>query len=133
MFFPYQCASTIQFEKEAPTEIEDVYFQKWNSGIKEGSFGINLLIKTNGSSIELDSVYFRYKATKFYVDSRNKNTYIGRFTYSDERTNMFPKLSDNECVLSYKSGDGILYFKILSLREKEPLNYPNLPSSQEKI
>jgi len=111
MFFSYQCASTIQFEKEAPTEIEDVYFQKWNSGIKEGSSGINLLIKTNGNSIELDSVYFRYKATKLNVDSRNENTYIGRFTYSDERTNMFPKLSDNECVLSYKSGDGILYLK----------------------
>ena len=114
----FQCATTIQLEKNPPIDIEDVYFQKWNAGIKEGGSGINLLVKTKSNSIPLDSVYFRNKIVKLNVESRNENIYIGRFTSNVKIIDIPFKLDNDDCVISYNSLDGIGYFKLENFKEK---------------
>ncbi len=74
-----QCSTIKKLEKQAPLNIGEVYCQKWISGVEGGGSGLNIFIPTSDTSIELDSVYFRGKATKLETKPQNKSLYIGRF------------------------------------------------------
>lgn len=131
----FQCANTKQLRKEAPTEFEDAYFQKWNSGIKEGGSGINVFIKTKDTSVILDSVYFRGKRTKLQINANNSTLYVGQFRSkaNDDSNNALKipfKLEDDECVISYFQDESVYYYKIMNIAERESINYPSLPSNQ---
>lgn len=147
-----QCSSAQKLQKEAPVKFGTAYYQHWVAGIQGGGSGINLFIQTEGFSkenIQLDSVYFRGKASKFEVKPNNPSLFIGRFSlksnqkkdiimsnkpkaeYGNElpelKTKIPFELKDNECVVSYKEGDKTKYFKIENLVEQPPQYYPSAP------
>ncbi|EDP69576.1 hypothetical protein FBALC1_00440 [Flavobacteriales bacterium ALC-1] len=123
----YKCASTPELQKVIPSEFENAYFQKWNAGIKEGGSGINVFIKLNDKSIQLDSIYFRDRVSKLNISSENEGLYVGRYKSNDIKTEIPFDLANNDCVISYKSNHEIFYFKIPDLKEKAVLNYPSSP------
>ena len=147
-----QCSSAQKLQKEAPVVFGSTYYQHWVAGVQGGGSGINLFIPTEGISketIELDSVYFRGKASKLEFKPNNPTLFIGRFATSGnqrkdvimsnkpgaEYGNEVPKktteipfeLKENECVVSYKEGDKTKYFKIENLVKKQPMHFPSAP------
>lgn len=148
-----QCSSTKNLQDKAPAKFGQVYCQKWVAGIQGGGAGLNIFIPTEDTSIILDSVYFRGKAAKLEVQYQKGKIFIGRFI-SDfnkkkdiimsnepkaEFGNEMPKvpqtipfkLKDNECVISYKDGKTIKYFKIDNVVEKELIPYPSAPPNKQ--
>lgn len=143
-----QCSSAQKLQKKAPVEFGSVYYQNWNSGIKEGGSGLTIFIPVNEISIILDSVYFKGKATKLKLQSKTL-LYVGQFKSGntqfedlilssdaiEEYANKIPKkediipfdIKDNECVVSYIKDDKTLYYKISNVQQREPLNYPSSP------
>lgn len=134
------CKSANELQNSIPFEIEEVYYKHWFSGVKNGSFGIDLFIKIESkpNSIILDSIYFRGQQTKLKIT--NNNLFVGRFLanpnskkdiimsnkpYAEygnktpELTKENPfKLKPDECVISYKQGFKTKYFKIVGLAKK---------------
>lgn len=147
-----QCSSAQKLQTKAPTQFGDVYCQTWVAGIKGGGSGINIFIPVMDKTIQLDSVYFRGKATKLEVNSSETPLYIGRFKTgfnehkdiimssdsNEEYGNKLPEkavkipfdLKDDECVVSYIKDNKTLYYKISNVQQKEPLNYPSAPSRE---
>ncbi len=147
-----QCSSAQKLQKETPIKLQTTYYQHWVAGIKGGGSGINIFILTENSelkNIQLDSVYFRGKASKLEVKPNNPNLFIGRFLltpkqkrdvimsnkpkaeYGNELLKLKEKipfeLKENECVVSYKEESKIKYFKIKNVVEKQPQYYPSAP------
>jgi hypothetical protein len=123
----FHCSSIPKIQKNAPTEFEDVYFQKWNAGIQEGGSGVNIFIKAKDESVALDSVYFRANVAKLIVQPNDSKIYVGRIT-SKTSSSVIPfSLEPNECVISYLVNDEVLYYKISGVKEKETINYPSSP------
>lgn len=133
IFCLFQCSSTLKLEKKAPIEFSDVYCQSWNTGTKEGGSGVNIFIKIMDTSVVLDNVYFRGKATKLQINPSIPLLYVGRFTSKANRSNnnlinasKTPfKLKDSECVISYLVGKKNHYFKISNITVRETINYPS--------
>ena len=44
-----QCASTMELQKEAPTDFGEVYCQSWVAGVKGGGSGTNIFIETKSN------------------------------------------------------------------------------------
>ncbi len=148
-----QCSSAQKFQESTPFKIGDVYFQKWVAGVEGGGSGVNLFIPTEESSIKLDSVYFRGKATKLESKTEDGLLYIGRFKskfnkkqdiiLSDEPYaeygNTVPEipkkipfeLMPTECVISYRVNDSMQYFKIENIIEKQMISYPSVPPNMQ--
>lgn len=140
-----QCSSAQRLQDEAPVEITEVYYQRWAAGARGGGSGVNLFITTKDSEIRLDSVYFRGRAAILETKAQNANVYIGRFITVRESFdivmsgdsiaeygNKLPskkepipfQLDVHECVISYKDGEKIKYFKIEGIKEREVKHYP---------
>ena len=151
-----QCSSAQKLQKEAPVKFGTAYYQHWVAGVQGGGSGINLFIETEGTlkeNIQLDSVYFRGMVAKFQVKPNNPSLFIGRFSLKAnqkrdiimsskpkaEYGNESPKkkskipfdIKDNECVVSYKEGDKMKYFKIENVVEKQPQYYPSAPPKKQ--
>lgn len=148
-----QCSIAQKMQTSLPFLIGDVYYQNWVSGVKEGGSGTNIYIQIVSSTkqIELDSVYFQGKVTK--LELTNNMIGIGRFNSNTkskndiilsnepyaEYGNKVPELikkipfdlNENQCVISYKEGNQIKYFKIDNIRKKELLAYPSSPNNKE--
>lgn len=150
------CSSAQKLEKETPFKIESAYFQSWVAGIEGGGSGINIFISTEDLSqkkIDLDSVYFRGKASKFETKPIKPYSFIGRFStpFNQKRDlimsnkpnaeygNEAPqpnfkipfKIKDDECVISYKEGNKTKYFKIEKVVEKKSIQYPSAPPKKQ--
>ncbi|MDO5971990.1 hypothetical protein Q4Q35_19485 [Flavivirga aquimarina] len=141
-----QCASTQKLEDKLPLEIDDVYYQHWVSGVKGGGAGYNLYIpiKSNPNHIVLDSLYFKGQQVK--LELKNESVFVGRFkskankkhdiimssdplaeygNKAPEASKSIPfKLSDAECIVSYKKGKKTLYYKISNITKKVSAKYP---------
>ncbi|MFH4963765.1 hypothetical protein V8G69_02070 [Gaetbulibacter sp. M235] len=148
-----QCSSAQKLQTSLPSQIGDVYYQNWVSGVKEGGSGtiIYIQIISESNQIELDNVYFQGKVAK--LELTDNMFAVGRFNSimkskgdtvmsSDpnaEYGNKVPELpkkapfvlKDNQCVISYKEGNKIKYFKIDNIRKKELLAYPSSPNNKE--
>ena len=154
LFLFANCSSAQKLQKEAPFDIETVYFQKWTSGVRGGGSGLNLFIKIeNGHEVKWNSVYFRGKSAKLETIENDNLLLIGRFktefnqkkdiVMSDNPNEEFGNeppiikqqipfvLKDSECVVSYSEGDVIKYYKIKNVAEKQPQNYPVSDSKKE--
>ncbi|ARV09652.1 hypothetical protein BTO05_08360 [Winogradskyella sp. PC-19] len=129
-----QCASTMELQKEAPTDFGEVYCQSWVAGVKGGGSGTNIFIETKSNDLVLDSVYFRGKISNLETKPSNKQLFIGRFlsTSNTEKYNFetassdkgndenFPfTLNDNECVVSYTVDGKTKYYKIGNIIERQ--------------
>lgn len=136
-----QCASTPKLQHNLPLEIDEVYYQTWAAGAKEGGTGINVFIpiKSNSNDIVLDSIYFRGKSTK--IEFANTALAVGRFKIKAnqkqdiimsnqpyaEYANKVPEipekipveLKEDECVVSYLEKNKIKYFKIEGIVKKK--------------
>ena len=148
-----QCSSSQKLQENPPVTFGEVYFQRWNAGVKDGGSGINLFIPVTDKSVVLDSVYFRGKSAKLETKPQSKMLYIGYFKTEfnqpkdivmssnplDEYNNplLIKKekipfaLKDSECVVSYKDGQTTKYFKIENIIEKEAINYPSAPNNKQ--
>ena len=147
-----QCSSSKQLQKNAPVEIEQVYFQKWVGGIEGGGSGLNLMIPVKSMEVQLDSAYFRGRGVK--LESRGTDLiYIGRFDSnfnkkkdmvmsSDPKAeygNKAPEipqkipfeLEDDECIVSFMDGVTTKYFKVENVVEKEMIAYPSPPPNKQ--
>lgn len=147
------CASSQKLQDKAPLQIGGVYYQNWVAGVEGGGSGVNLFIPviSNKNNIKLDSVYFQGNVVK--LEFKKDNLVVGRFLRPDnqkrdlimsnepyaEYGNKIPELTkkipfnlnENQCVISYKEGNKIKYFKIDNIREKELLAYPSAPNNKE--
>ena len=151
-----QCSSAQKLEKETPFKIGSIYFQNWVAGIEGGGYGINIFISIEDFSqdkIELDSVYFRGKVSKFETKRNNLGLFIGRFStpfnqkrdlimsnkpnaeYGNEAPQANFKilfdLKDDECVISFKEGNKTKYFRVENVVEKRLLQYPSAPPKKQ--
>ncbi len=146
-----KCSTTQQLQKKAPMTFGDVYAQKWVAGIKGGGSGINVFIPVTTNNMVLDSIYFRDQITKLEF-LEDQNSYVGRFKtewnqpvdivvssdMKEESKNTLPiikqtlpfELKDDECVVSYRSDNKTLYYKISEISILEPVHYPSAPSRQ---
>lgn len=126
-----------KLEKNSPTELENVYYQKWNAGTQEGGSGVNVFIKIKDASVTLDSLYFRGQVTELKVKPNNHLLYVGRFKSNisasndkSQESSDFPfELKDNEGVISYFKDNKVRYFKISNIEQRVTINYPSSPSN----
>ena len=139
--------SVLQFQSTAPLEISAPYYNAWVSGVEGGGSGINVFLPLKENrKIVIDSLHFRDQ--KVAAETRDK-LIIGRFRYStnqkkdiimssnpqDEYNNKAGlikenspfKLTQNECVISYKINHKRLYYKISNLKKGEMIAYPSAP------
>ncbi len=153
VIFISKCSSAQKLQGKIPLETGIVYYQTWIAGIKGGGSGVNLYIPiiSNANKIELDSVYFHGKAAK--LEAYSDSLFIGRFKTNinqkkdmilssdplQEYGNQVPKLEkeipfklkENQCVISYKEGNKIKYYKIENIKKKELPAYPSAPHKKE--
>ncbi len=149
-----QCSSAQKLQKEAPAQFGEVYYQNWTAGVSGGGSGLNLFIPVMNTSVELDSVYFKGRASKLEMKNGNEILYVGRFQTdfnqpkdvvmssdaNEEYNNQLIKtdesmpfeLKDHECVVSYTKSGKTQYYKISNIKEREPLNYPSAPPNPNK-
>ncbi|MDO7172188.1 hypothetical protein [Mariniflexile sp. AS56] len=140
-----KCATTKPFEAHVPFEIDEVYYQDAPGNVKGVDSGVHIYIQIENklTHITLDSVYFRGKQTE--LEYINENMYVGQFkseTFkkmafimsSDpyaEYGNKIPQipdkprfyLEDDACIISYKIGDTVKYFKIQPIHKKEATEF----------
>lgn len=141
-----QCSTTKKIQENAPFEISEIYYQRWASGIREGGAGFNLFITINDTQAQLDSVYFRGKASLLRTNEQNPNLYTGRIVTTPEVRhdiimssdknaeygNKLPpanetipfELDYHECVISYKEGNKTKYFKVKNIKERPVKEFP---------
>lgn len=140
-----QCSSAKKLQEKAPVEIAEVYYKRWASGIKEGGAGVDIFISVKDTQVKLDSVYFRGRVALLETNKQEPNQYVGRFVTTKEKFdiimsadstaeygNKFPpkpqtipfELGLHECVVSYKEGKKIKYFKIEGIKEREVKEFP---------
>ena len=146
------CSSAQKLEEKLPFKIDEVYCQSWVAGIKGGGSGINIFIPVKGElskTIQLDSVYFREKASKLEFKPNNPKLFIGRFLsssnqrkdlimssepnaeYGNELPDPLPEipfdLRSDECVISYLESGKTYYYKIDKVSERKSIPYPTAP------
>ncbi|NCO63554.1 MAG: hypothetical protein GW839_07670 [Flavobacteriales bacterium] len=148
-----KCSSAQELQANIPLEIGEVYYQHWIAGVKGGGSGVNVFINiiSNKKNIELDSVYFQGKVAKLEMD--NNSLFIGRFkTNANQKNDLIMssnpkeeygnkvqlpsekspfKITNNQCVISYKEGSKIKYFKIDNMAKKQLQAYPSAPRNKE--
>ncbi|PTM07966.1 MAG: hypothetical protein DA407_09325 [Bacteroidetes bacterium] len=146
-----QCSSAQKLQKNAPTAFGETYYEQWVSGVAGGPSGINVFIELKNESLQLDSIYFRGKVSKFEVKPSNKLLFIGRFiNETKDKTDMIIssntneeygnkaielplkipfELENDECVVSYKINGKTKYYKIANLIKKQSLDIPMSPAS----
>ena len=135
-----QCGVT-KLETKVPVTLGEVYYQDWVAGVDGGGSGITVVIPviSNPKNIVLDSVHFRGRQTS--LEYRNNAVYIGRFKADSsqkkdiimssdpyaEYGNKAPKiakkssfeLNEDQCIVSYKIGNKVKYFKIDKIIKKD--------------
>jgi hypothetical protein len=150
------CSSAQKLEKRTSFNIGEVYFQSWVAGIKGGGSGTNIFIPIEDNltkTVQLDSVYFRGKASKLEFKPTNPSLFIGRFLSSSnlnkelimsdepnaEYGNKLPdpkisipfELKPNECVISYIKEGKTLFYKIENIIERKSIPYPSAPLQKQ--
>lgn len=150
------CSSAQKLEKDAPFKIGEVYFQSWVAGVEGGGAGTNIFIPIEDNlikTVQLDSVYFRGKASILEFKPNYPSLYIGRFLSSSnlnkdlimsdepykEYGNKLPKpiqsipfeLKPNECVLTFLQNGKTYYYKIENIVEKRAVQYPSAPPQKQ--
>ena len=150
------CSSAQKMKQDLPFHLGEVYFQKWNAGVKEAGSGTDLyitLISELPKDVRMDSIFFKGKGTKIIMLKDNNHMYVGRFkaeyiqktdyimkeTSAKEYGNEVPPLSkkipyelkDSEAVLSYISNEKTKYFKIENITEKATQNYPSAATNKQ--
>lgn len=133
LIFLYSCStSKYKLQSEAPINYSHAYSQDWTTDIKIGSSGTNIfLANLIPNRVQIDSIYFRklkgkliegkgyYYAQLFKILSNSEGN---RLTI----TKHFPfQISNTDCVISYIENGNTKYFKILNVKEKAGIHYPN--------
>lgn len=135
----FGCSNAYKLQKSANFQYSRAYFQNWTSAIKIGSSGVNFHIAnlTPDVNIVIDSVFFRRMRGRLtpekgkYVSQMVKRrpiseghelTTIGEFPF---------KLTNRECVVSYREQGERKYFKITNVEEKEGVYYEKGPPNKQ--
>jgi len=134
----YQCAPTKEFRNNIPFKIDSIYSQSRGSNT-------NLYVKISSSSnIILDSVYFQNKGQKlnlikeqqYVANFQNKNKLLRDLNLDGNRTKEYGNtiskkdnktpfnLSENSCIISYKTNNIIEYHLIENVENKPRITKP---------
>jgi hypothetical protein len=139
MVFFLNCKSAQNnVDRSMPLEIGQVYYTNTIDDNQASNLDIYIPIISNPNNIQLLQVFFHGKQTNLVIS--NDNLIVGHFNLevpkksdiimsSDpyaEYGNQVPKLQkptpfilkDNECVISYKDGGVVKYFKIDNIIKK---------------
>ncbi|WP_335973058.1 hypothetical protein [Gaetbulibacter jejuensis] len=133
------CSNAYKLQKQAPFQYTRAYYQVWISNIKIGSEGIDFHIAnlTPNNNVVIDSVYFRnLKGALTPVKGKYVSRLIKRNPISEGHQlaliKDFPfKISNRECVVSYRENGEKKYFKISNLVENEGIYYENGPPNSQ--
>lgn len=142
--------SDFELTLSPPFTFGEVYFQDWVAGVKDGGSGTNVSIafENMDDGVRIKNIYFHNKIEKAQPSSKNPNVFMGYFnTIKKEDVIMdvnataeaqnilsvaFPfKLLDNEAVISYIHKGEIRYFKLMDIKEKPLLAYPQSSPMKE--
>ena len=133
-----------------PFSIEEIYSQKWMSGVKGGGHGEVLMVTFSDfqKGVTIKKAYFKKKEAEF-VKSQNKDfSYAAGFVSNinkdiimdsnpeNEAVNIPPQkfpfqLEENEAVISYTYKEVEYYYKISNIEEKEVIAYPSSNPNNE--
>ena len=122
----------------SPFELGQVYYRKTTHGNQTSGINIYVPIVSNPDRLQLLDVFFHGKQTNletnkeglmvghFNMEAPKKNAIIMSSDPYAEYGNQVPKiekpipfkLKDNECVVSYKEGDALKFFKIGNIIKK---------------
>jgi len=144
-----QCGSAQKLDKKAPLTINKAYYQDWfgGRGTSKGTIVSIEFSNITSKKIIFDSIFFKGKLIKLeHTFSENKQTITGNFITNiqhdkniimdidpkEEMANKvtdlninFPfELTDKECVISYFIRNKKHYYKLLNLKEEQPIYYP---------
>lgn len=151
MFCFFGCVSGQKVQNEAPFTLDEVYYQNWTAGLKDGGSGFDFYLKLKEDlpkNVRLDSVYFKNEVAKLERKSQSGLTYIGRFLKKEdlrqdivmskdpitEYGNKLPlqlksqlsiKMNENKCIISYQERNRIKYFKITNVLKKDDVYFPS--------
>ena len=134
------------FTSNPPFKIQEIYFQKWVSGVRGGGSGTNVYITFSEVSkgVVFQEIFFQNKKSNLNTTSTNQLAANFKSTQNTnvimdgdptkEAVNTPPEkipfqLEKNEAVISYSDPDSnrekkTYYYKILNIEEKEMLAYP---------
>jgi len=136
--------SEYSFTQNPPFSIEEIYSQKWMSGVKGGGHGEVLMVTFSDfqKGVTIKKAYFKKKEAEF-VKGQNKDfSYAAGFVSNinkdiimdsnpeNEAKNIPPQkfpfqLKEDEAVLSYSYTGVEYYFKVSNIEEKEVIAYPS--------
>lgn len=137
----------IKLESQGDITTGKVFFQKWVAGQQDGGSGINIYFPelVNKNNYTIGNVYFRGmigqiingKASPFaslrFVNKDIIMSSDANAEYGNDMPKVFPfKLKDNECVISYNTGNEIKYYKIENILEKATQFMPSAPPSENR-
>lgn len=147
----YNCSSSKQSEDQ-PVKVGKAYFQRWTSGVENGSSGIDLFIAIKQQiphDIKLDSIYFRNMKAKLepttspelwvahFIIDKPDNDLILSSDPKDEYKNALPKnvvrmpfpVNKDGCIVVYKENNETRTFVISEIEERESQMYPSSPKN----
>ena len=146
LFGLYSCANSKKIQDRAPVSFEDPFYSLSEEGGVNDVAVLELYLPLSSQpqpSVVLDSVYFRGRIAKLYVQTEAPNMYVGRFEIqSKERStndmilssdpreeygnkppivlNDFPfDLESNQAVVQYQEDGEVRYFKVFNIEEKD--------------
>ena len=136
------CSSKKEITSKTPSEIEEVYFQKWIGGQEFSGSGVDFHLKFKDQlpqDTKLTKVYFQNQEASF--EKENETTFTAKFysksnliKVSDSiKTDLnkieneaFPfSLNPTEAILEFNNKNKIVHLKIVNIKEKELLAYPS--------
>jgi len=134
---------SIEFVKNPPFKILEVYSQKWVAGIEEAGSGTNFHILFNEikKGVSIEKIFFRKNDIILIPSLKNSNSFVASINHNTKRDIIMDSnpineakntppmpfqfdLKDNEAILQYKIKDKIKFYKILNVSEKPILAYP---------
>lgn len=135
--------SNFELTSSPPFTLGEVYFQNWVAGVRDGGSGthVSITFENMDDGVRIKNIYFHNKMEKAQQSEQNPSHYMGYFSTKKkgdvimdinpaaEAQNRPPEafpfnLLDNEAVISYYHKEKIGYFKLVEIKEKPLLAYP---------
>ena len=144
-----KCSEERKLTKNLPSQIEQVYYQKWVGGVEGAGTGTNVFVVVNDENFVLDSLYYKNEQQKLIKG--NNLTWSANFrdkplkditmsgNSKDEYGNQLPsvtkqipfELEKNECIVSYFKKNERIYVKITNMINKGTIAFPSASNKSD--
>ena len=134
-----------QILDQLPSELENVYFQKWVAGQEESGSGTHFFIQFKTAfpeNIKIKKVYFQGQESD--LQSEDDNIFTANFTNKPKQDRILHvdsekefrnkppviskskyNLESNEAILEFEKDQKTFIFKLQKIKQKELLAYPS--------